>query len=385
MFFLRGIYTFSGYFFLYVLVTCIVMILSSQFVQKLAKTWNNTNKQYILNEKRSRRLLYVILILAFTFPIVTLKLSGFQLADLTSLDRIMALSNKMSIMRYSGQEINSSLNQVFLIFVYLAPLYGGFLYAQVGKKLKKYCLATILPSFLLLIVTNAKLGLIFGVISWCASYFVGCVFLQKPVFEKISTKARLKLIAIAAIFVGILFTSMVFRTGKTDSNTVDAIKVKFGVYLFGGLPAADIWYNNYLEEDNHDYYYGGRTFAGISNFLGILERKQGVFTDGVTFGEYNNQQLHSNIFTGFRYVIEDYGLIGSVVFFFIMGFMANYSYYRVKMKRNIYINITIVIISLTIYLCIWLQPVITMYTSTLLATILLYFVLKLSYSQNPSS
>jgi oligosaccharide repeat unit polymerase len=311
-----------------------------------------------------------------------IKQYGIQFVNFTSLDAILSFSNEMSVMRYSGQSIHSTFSQIFVIFVYLAPLYGGFLYAQVrNKKLKKYCLMTILLSFLSLVLSNAKLGLIYGAISWCASYFVCCVFLQKPVFGEINIKTILKLTVIIIVFNGILFTSMVLRTGKADGYTIDNTKVKFELYLFGGLAAADIWFNNYLEKDNHDYYYGAKTFGGISNFLGVLERKQGVFTNETIYGKNNGQQLSTNIYTIVRCVIEDYGLIGSVLFFLMTGLLASHSYYRVKIKRNIYINVTIFMLCLTTYLVMWLQSVTVMYTSTLMAFILLYFVLKCSYSR----
>jgi oligosaccharide repeat unit polymerase len=358
-----------------------VVVFSSQLARWLLRNLQKSNKVYVLKEMRSVFFLQIIIWLAIVYPFLILKVNGANISDFLSLEGLLTMNKKMADLRYSGGFSEPMYCQLFLVFVYLAPLYGGFLYAQVKKELKKYCLIAILPSFVLVMFTNAKLGLILSVILWCAAYFVCCIFLQKPVLGKIGIKRVLKLTAVIVAFVGILFTSMIFRTGKIDGKTIDAIKVKFGVYLFGGLPAADVWYDDYLKEDDHDYHYGARTFSGISNFLDISKREQGIFKDNVVFSNYNDKPLESNIFTSFRCVIEDYGLIGSVFFFLIIGFFASYSYYQVKIKRNIYINMIIFISLLSMYLCSWLQPVVTVYTSTLLAMILLYFVLKCSYSQ----
>jgi oligosaccharide repeat unit polymerase len=297
-----------------------------------------------------------------------------------SLDGLLVINKKIADLRYSGNFFEPAYCQLFLVFVYLAPLYGGFFYAQLKRKGKIYCLLTIVPSLLVLIPTNMKLGLILSVILWCASYFVCCVFLRKPIFGKITIKRTLKVTAVILTFVGILFTSMVFRAGKIDAKTIDTIKIKFIVYAFGGLPAADIWYDNYLKEEDHDYYYGEKTFSGISNVLNVAKREQGVFKEVVVFGKYNDLPLKSNIYTIFRCVIEDFGLMGAVLFFFIVGFLASYAYYQVKLKRHIFSNVIIFVASLSIYLCSWLQPVVTVYTSPLITFLLFYFLLKFSFS-----
>jgi oligosaccharide repeat unit polymerase len=380
MFFLRNIYTFSGYFFLYVFIVCGVLMFSSQIAKTIAIIKvNKSRKEYILNEKRSIRLLCIILMLGMLFPFLSLKLHGFSITNILSLDNLLSLNNEISAIRYSDVGfIKSTLSQILLIFVYCAPLYGGFLYAQVNGKYKKYCIVTLLPSFLTMATQSTKLPFIFSVLSWGIAYFACSIFKSQSIWGTSKLKTMAKLLIIIFSFFGVVFTSMVFKTGKIDDTMIDITKSKFISYSLGELPLADIWFDKYMQESKHNYDYGIKTFYGISNLLNISERKQGVYTEYIVYGKYKGRYLESNVFTYFRNSIEDFGMIGSIFFFFIIGIIASSSYYRIQAKRYIFFSIIILKISLCSY-CFLYAPVATVYTSTLSAFILLYFILKLSY------
>lgn len=61
-----------------------------------------------------------------------------------------------------------------------------------------------------------------------------------------------------------------------------------------------------------DYSFGAMTFLGISNVLGVVQRVQGVYT--ALLG------TSSNVYTVFRGIVEDFGIIGGIIFISLQGF-----------------------------------------------------------------
>jgi oligosaccharide repeat unit polymerase len=355
------------------------MIFSSQIARRLFLNLRQGNTIYILNKRISKQFLQIIIGFAIIYPFLILKLNGASIFNFLSLNGIFEMNNKMAILRYSGHFSEPIFCQVFLICVYFAPVYGGFLYSQLEKK-KILCLITLLPAFLVLITQNTKLTFIFAILLWSMSYWIYHIFADIPLFIHFDIKKIVKIALIGCSIVILLFTSMLLKIGKIDKQNFEHVKVKFIAYSFGALPSADIWFDQYLNQEKHEYHYGVKTFYGITNMIGIADRKQGVFYDEkITFATYKKIPLICNIFTYFRYVIEDFGIIGSLIFFFLSGFISSCSYYMLRKKQCVFLSILIFLLSTSFY-CYLYQPVTTMYTSCVIMFLLFYFVLKSSYS-----
>lgn len=91
---------------------------------------------------------------------------------------------------------------------------------------------------------------------------------------------------------------MILRTGRIDNEIIQVIERKFINYSVSHLSAFDIWYstNNVV-----NYSFGIKTFYGISNAIGLVNREQGVFTDFVTCGNRYNNDIRTNVYSVFRF------------------------------------------------------------------------------------
>ena len=258
-------------------------------------------------------LVCVLLVCAMVNPLYSIILHGFSLQALLDMREVLEMNKGISEDRYAGAEYSNVLNQFFLIFCYAAPLFGGFCYRLVGKLTKTICVLTLIPGMFIALTQSMKMGMITGFILWFTGYLI-CSY-SYGLSLRIKFRSLLFSILGLAGFFGILFISMVFRTGEVSEKTILDIGQKFFTYALGQFHCFDMWYTTH---EPMPYALGTKTFMGISNVLGLEERTQGVYTEFHQIGQ-NGYYGISNIFTIFRSLIEDFGEAGALLFMFLLG------------------------------------------------------------------
>jgi oligosaccharide repeat unit polymerase len=372
-------YIFTGYGLAYLSATCIIFSLGTLIGRYFGSKGEKENFKYELNEKRIMLFLKGGFVLAIANVVWGIYVNGFNLRELVSFRILMELNNAAAENRYTDAVQSSALSQLTLIFVYLTPLLGGYLLPMIKGKKKIWCYLALLPALLISITQAVKTGLITSVALWSAGVLVSA-FANNREFIKIKLRTIVKLGAVVVLFFAILFVSMVFRTGKFDKEVVEVISDKFIIYAFGHVPAFDMWFSNNIGELEPTG--GVKTFYGITNFLGIAERKAGVFTEHLFFGKGNARNIlpdtDSNVYTLFRFLLEDFGLIGSLVMLLITGAISGYAITMVRRQQNIRLAQTI-LISVLFFIAWSFVASVWAYTS-FIATIVLFFgVLMVSY------
>lgn len=277
-------------------------------------------------------ILVLLLIAAFFNPIYTLYLHGFSLKSLLSTTALLYMNNEIALDRYYGDNAYSVINQLFLVFSYTAPLFGGFCYRLIDKFGKIVSVTTILPGIFTALTQSMKMGMITSIILWFAGFLV-CSFSYRLSLE-IKLRKVLIMSAIVGVFLFILFISMILRTGEISERIVEDITNKFFTYALGSVPCFDIWYTS---SEPTEYTYGGRTFFGITNFLGIMERQQGIYDQWIPFGK-NGFKGESNVYTVFRMLIEDFGPVFSCILMFGVGFISKFSLKNLLIRNAIPFN-----------------------------------------------
>lgn len=81
---------------------------------------------------------------------------------------------------------------------------------------------------------------------------------------------------------------------------------------------------------------GAMTFMGIANQLGLAERKPGVYRDFEKFGRLN-KSLQTNVYTIFRQLIDDFGMVGALVFLFVIGFLSAKAIVLIQRRKMVFI------------------------------------------------
>jgi oligosaccharide repeat unit polymerase len=264
-------------------------------------------------------------------------------------------------------------------------LYGGYLMPLLQKKLRGWCLLSILPAMLIALTQAMKLNLVTGMLLWLVGLLVSS-YANHPDFLKIRAATIVKIGLSMTLIFGVLFLSMMFKAGTFDAQTADFMRQRFVEYAFGHLPVFDAWFTGQM---GHLEPTGGiKTFYGITNFLGLAERQQGVFTEFVYFCKSTEHQvpldLNTNVFTAFRFILEDFGFIGSFVALLLAGVVSGFSWMMVRKKRGMLLFQT-VLTGVLFFIGMSFATSVWVYTSYLATMVLFFGLIRFSFQSHATS
>lgn len=261
--------------------------------------------------------------------------NGFSLTDFLSLDNLAAMNHEFAVNRYSGNDPEGGIAGIIIsvlnAMVYSAPLCGGFAYSYaVTTTQKKIAIFSLIPVFLVTMTNNTKAGMIGGLLLFIDSYLIGyyCRYKKWP---SIHIKFILLLFFSFGLFLSIMIFSMMLRMGDSSFSTISIVLQKIIVYAFGNIQSFDIWLSRYYWMQ--DYSFGAMTFLGISNVLGVVQRVQGVYT--ALLG------TSSNVYTVFRGIVEDFGIIGGIIFISLQGFFLRIAINSIHSSYNPFISVSV--------------------------------------------
>lgn len=381
----HNMFTFTGYGLVFISITCITFsigTLTGHFIGNRIQ-WKGIESNF--NSKRALLFLLICLLLSLIYVFKGIYANGFNIKQIIFSNLLLELNNTASVNRYSNVASNDILTQMLLVFIYVTPLYGGYLLPLVKEKTKLLCYISILPPLLITLTQSIKAVFIASVALWGVGILVSS-YANNSTFFRIRISTVLKIVLFSISFFSILFISMIFRTGQFDWATIQVISENFSIYAFGHLPAFDSWFSKNI--GNIDPTYGVKTFYGISNFIGIAKREQGVFADYVFYAKDNYQQIPpdmgTNVYTIFRFILEDFGFIGSFLIIFFSGLISGFSYIFIK-KQNGNLIFQVLLISILFFISWSFVSSVWAYTSFIAAIFMMFVLLKMSFSKIKSS
>lgn len=318
---------------LFFILACVYsFLIGTIFVNTYYHPIPSTNINLKFNKKVANTLLVALFFAAFVNPIYTVILHGFSISSIFNIVTLLQMNNTISVDRYSGADYTNTFNQLMLVFSYSAPLFGGFCYRLVDKFGKTFSLLSIVPCIFVAFTQAMKMGLITSVFLWFCGFLV-CSFTYNLQI-RIKTKTLFLITGGSIGFFSLLFLSMILRTGEISDRIVEDITNKFFTYAFGFVPCFDIWFDS---SNVSEYTYGAKSFFGVSNALGILERLDGIYQEWIPFGK-DGFKGESNVYTVFRVLVEDFGPAPSCLVMLLLGGLSSIVMQNLKSKKNIYLN-----------------------------------------------
>lgn len=311
----------------YIMILCLIGFFVNIYVGSL---FNNTyfiKSDTQFNSAISKFILFSTISLGMLVPILNMRLNGFSLSSFSNFDAFLDMNNQMAVNRYSGIHKTSTLLQILMIFAYFAPIVGGYHFASSkDTKNKLIGIMGLIPTLCDLLVQNTKSELLSSILLFLSASFVANVYLNKKIYFKIKNIIMI-LVSGSAVFT-LLILTMLFRVGEVTPDKFQVILNKFLVYAFGNIPTFDDWIVKYQESGN--YGFGKNTFIGIFNFLGFSDRIQGVYSEYILV-----EGFPANIYTAFRGMIQDFGIIGSVIFFAVLMISVSFAYHSLIRRINV--------------------------------------------------
>ncbi len=177
---------------------------------------------------------------------------------------------------------------------------------------------------------NTKAGMIGSLLLFLSSYIIGY-------YSHYKTWIHFKFKTLLIVFIGfsaflsMMLFSMMLRIGSVDAYTFYIVMQKIVIYAFGNVQSFDIWLSRFYEIGNNTF--GAMTFLGVADTLGVIERIQGVYTDLLG--------TSSNVFTVFRGIISDFGIIGGTLFVMLQGFFLRIAANSIHDSSNPYFSVSV--------------------------------------------
>lgn len=369
----RNEFKFVGLGLIYILVVCLIYSLGGDFGKYIMRNVCQKEKHhYIYKRKYAISLLCLLLSFSLFIVIKNIYSSDFGLSSVFSLEELLELNHQSSIDRYAGNNENSILSQMGRVIIYLTSIYGGYLYALESGKGRLLSIISIFPSMFISLTQSVKSGFITSVFLWIIGWYVAFTIMNN---RKINFNFKIikKIIVYFSIFYSILFFSMIMRTGKFDMYILNEISIKIVNYTFGHLPAFDIWFsNNYSNIEPEG---GITTFAGITNYLGLSKREMGIYNEQIYYGISNYANNHTNVFTAFRALAEDFGILFSLIIVFFTGTITGISLNCIKKNIGI-LNAQWILMGTLFYISWSFVTSVWAYTSYIVALYAMYLCLK---------
>jgi len=281
---------------------------------------------------------YVSTVASLVFLTLNLFAQGFSLHDL--LFDLYASAAAYANLRFSEDLNGNIFERLSIVFAYLDAILGGFLFPCVPTKTGRRLIVVLsfLPSILVAVTQSAKWHLFLCIVF----FYAGLLVYRASVGTlRLFDKGRMKSLTLyVATLIAIVTVSFLGRGLYTINDNEDLIRKLveyYSSYSFSHIYAFSDWFAFFIGRRSELMYsqesapHGFYTFAVLFKLMGSDKVLPiGMFDDYYSYGEL----LTGNIFTMFRGLILDFGLIGSVLFMLATGLLFHLSFHAMLRNRR---------------------------------------------------
>jgi oligosaccharide repeat unit polymerase len=246
--------------------------------------------------------------------------------------------------RYSGELRDTWLISVSNIFSYLAATLGGLTIQCVRKNRERLVIICVafLPSAFVMVTQSAR-GMMFLAIAF---FFAGNAIVRLAVGDlRLPSVRTLGRSAVYLLIIVPLIAISFMAKGLHESQDWDFIfsrlHFSFISYISGHLFAFSDWFSFYIGRASLNLYAQDVGSDGFFTFMAIFkafgsdrEIISGVYEEYYTYADV----LATNIYTMFRGLILDFGVLGSLVAMAAGGLICNASFYLLLSIRRPCVN-----------------------------------------------
>ena len=255
--------------------------------------------------------------------VVALVVTGIERFGLTfSPDALLRLGGRYSLARYTLQQGPPPSVAVLTYFIFPAVVLGGQLFAlAASRRTRLFALAPLAVVALTGFTTAVRSGALLAAVMWLGAYLAMRVSRSRGQ-ERLLTSRRL-LVAVMGGLTLIGFSSVLLWVRGGAVSTADPVHLATRSLsaFFGSLAAFSEWVASGAPTQRA---LGAFTFAGLFDRMGLAERHQGLYSTFVSFPS----GLGSNIYTAFRGLLDDFGLVGTWLLSAVGGASGSLMYHR---------------------------------------------------------
>lgn len=285
-------------------------------------------------------------------------------------------------LRYSGKITSTLYIQIATSLNFVCAALCGLIVANDRRYLMPAFLtiAAFLPSVTIMFFLGDKGTLPQAIALYCGGLFVGWICAGKTT---IMTKRAAAFFSIGVfVLVPIMITAMIIKiVGKFQIphlQLVENLCYSFRSYALGSVYAFSDWLKWYVGYQENTLYIKQNNTLGLLTFWGLAKYLPTAYQMPVGYySEYFEVQgvVRTNIYTVFRGLIIDFGLLGSLIFLGSVGYASAAAYQSMVSKYFAPLSQTFYIMLIgAIYASILIS--FGTWTSPFVAAILLYVILS---------
>jgi oligosaccharide repeat unit polymerase len=284
------------------------------------------------------KLIIILSLLGCGATLVLLQSRGEGLDSLLSLERLAALGRAFSIDRYSFGYTEPLAERALTVAIYCAAWAAGLALASPRSRWARWiALLPLIPASGIAAILTTRATVLFSIVLMAGSFLAGRVAIsgvREPLFR---AGRMLGIVLMGALLIPGFVLLQLARYGYSADNPGQVREVLTGFRLGFLSYAGDFssWFGT-AGPSSDGLHFGAYTFAGLFSFVGLQERVPGLYSNSVYVG---NSEIRSNIYTIFRGLIEDFGLIGSLGFLVGVGLIAGLAFARLRKGNARYIPI----------------------------------------------
>jgi hypothetical protein len=228
-----------------------------------------------------------------------------------------------------------------IFFTYLSSALGGITFFHSPGAIRRiiYLAITFTPSLYFMLTQSAKLVIFYSIGFYLASTMLRKIYLNA--LDLFNLSVVLKSIMYVLILFPLLAVSFISRENFSDlGDTSTGLLFSIKSYALGQTYAFSDYFSFYFGADSQSRYvhdlgtYGQYTFTSLFTLFGYNKYlPPGTYLDGYFYKNI----FATNIFTIFRGLINDFGIIGSIAFMYISGLIAHSFFYLLLMAKKSWI------------------------------------------------
>jgi len=275
---------------------------------------------------------YVFTLSALLFLILNLFVQGFSLRDFFF--DLYASADAYANLVVAEDFKTNIFDQWSLIFTYLGAILGGLLFSCSPSKGRRWLIVVLsfLPPTVVALTQTVK-----GHLFLCLVFFYAGMLIHRISTGKLYLFERrhIRLLAgcgvVLIVIASVAFVSRGMQKVEDTEDLRELLLPHFASYSCAHLYAFSDWFafangmRSQLIYPHESAGYGFYTFMAPFQWLGNHRvAPSGIFDQYFFYGDL----LTGNIYTMFRGLIQDFGMIGGVGFMVVAGFLLHWNFYR---------------------------------------------------------
>lgn len=334
----------------YILTCCTAFSLGAlHFNWKIAFSLNLTKTKedsLIFETMYLKSFFFISIVCSLVASILIIKSSGIELFYLLS--NPLLASGQFAKLRVEGKLEYGLLGVLNFFFTYLSPILGALVYSLHKNQKIRYIsfAAAFLPVIFFMLVQSAKIVIFYSLGFYFSGYLIRKIYNNS--LDLFSKKNITALLIIPLIIIPLIILSISSRHNISDNLqlAITASKAILG-YAFGQIYAFSDYFAFLIGFESNSQYvndfnsFGRYTFTSLYNLIDSSK----TFPPGTFIDYYNYKNfIMTNIYTFFRGSINDFGVIGTIVFMYISGVIIHFCFYTLLSKRHSYASISAMIV-----------------------------------------